>query len=242
MQPRILFPELRDGEFALDEDNSHHLARVLRAQSGDRLVLFDGQGREGNAVVVKSDKTAMVVRVTTIATVTRESPLRLTLIQALCTGDKMDWVVQKATELGVTRIIPVAADRSVLKLDATRAVKRRDHWQAIAQAASAQCGRTVVPDITPVRPFAEVLSNWVQQASPKTGWLLDPFADQSVSGAELEGPITFMIGPEAGWSDTEEDQARAAGVQGVRCGPRILRTETAAVVVLTTLAIRAGEF
>lgn len=242
MRPRILFRDLREGEFTLDEDSSHHLAKVLRAQSGDPLVIFDGHGREGQAVIVKADKTATLVNVAGIEAITRESPLNITVIQALCTGDKMDWVVQKSTELGATRIIPVAADRCVLKLDAVRAAKRKEHWQAIAQAASAQCGRTMVPEITSVMSFADAISDWRQQESPKSGWLLDPFADQSLSEAAIQGALTFMIGPEAGWTDDEETHAKSAGFLGVRCGPRILRTETAAAVVLTAVAIRAGEF
>jgi 16S rRNA (uracil1498-N3)-methyltransferase len=242
MRPRLLFRDLRVGEFTLDEDSSHHLVKVLRAQSGDPLVIFDGQGREGQAVIVRADKTAAAVVVASIEAITRESPLNITVIQALCTGDKMDWVVQKSTELGAARVIPVAADRSVLKLDAPRAAKRREHWQAIAEAASAQCGRTVVPEIAPVISFADVISDWQRQQNPKTGWLLDPFADQSLAEAALTNPLAFMIGPEAGWTDEEEQLAKAAGFVGLRCGPRILRTETAAAVVLTAAAIRAGEF
>ncbi len=242
MRPRILFRDLRTGEFELDEDNSHHLAKVLRAKAGDPLVIFDGQGREGQAVIVRTQKTATVVAVESIETITRESPLKITVVQALCTGDKMDWVVQKSTELGAARIIPVAAGRSVMKLDALRAEKRREHWLAIAQAASAQCGRTVVPQVSPVMPFTDVISHWRSQSSPKTGWLLDPFANERLSNAPMQGEITVMIGPEAGWTDEEETLAKFGGFKGVQLGPRILRTETAAAVVLTAIAMRIGEF
>lgn len=242
MRPRILFSGLREGEFPLDEDNSHHLAKVLRLKAGDPLVIFDGQGREGQAVMVGVDRGAATVRVEAIETIMRESPLRITVVQALCTGDKMDWVVQKSTELGAARIVPLAAARSVLKLDAVRAAKRREHWSAIAQAASAQCGRTVVPDITPVMSFAEVISDWKLQEGHKAGWLLDPFARQRLSDAPMHDAVTLMIGPEAGWTDEEEQLAKAAGFMGLRCGPRILRTETAAAVVLTAIAVKCGEF
>ena len=164
------------------------------------------------------------------------------MVQALCTGDKMDWVVQKSTELGAARIIPVAAARSVVKLDAARADKRREHWSAIAQSAAAQCGRTVVPEITSVMSFADAISDWSSQASPKTGWLLDPFAEDRLSDAPMQGSITLMIGPEAGWTDEEEMLAKWAGMKGVQVGPRILRTETAAAVVLTAIAMKCGEF
>lgn len=154
----------------------------------------------------------------------------------------MDWVVQKSTELGAARIIPVAAARSVLKLDAARAAKRREHWSAIAQSAAAQCGRTVVPEITSVMTFTNALSDWTSQPSPKTGWLLDPFADDRLTNASMTGAVTLMIGPEAGWTDEEERLAKTAGLKGVQVGPRILRTETAAAVVLTAIAMKCGEF
>lgn len=242
MLPRILFPTLAPGKITLDAASSHHLTVVLRARTGDPLVIFDGQGHEGRAVLVHADKAQAVVDVAAIATITRESPLHMTVVQALCTGDKMDWVVQKSTELGAARIIPVAAGRSVVKLDAERAGKRGEHWSAIAQAASAQCGRTVVPQVTSVMSFADAISDWASQASPKTGWLLDPFADERLSNAAMHGAVTLMIGPEAGWTDEEERLAKAAGFVGLQCGPRILRTETAAAVVLTAIAMKCGEF
>ncbi len=242
MQPRIFFPDLREGEFELDEENSRHLAKVLRARPGDSLTLFNGQGIEAQAVIIQTPKGLVRVKAQQGRTIHRESPVHITVVQALCTGDKMDWVVQKATELGASAIIPVSADRSVLKLDAERAEKRGAHWRAIAQSASAQCGRNVMPVISNVLAIDQAIANWRASAAPKTGWLLDPFASQTLSSAELSGPLTFMIGPEAGWSDKEEALARAAGFNGIRCGPRILRTETAAAAVLCAVALRLGEF
>lgn len=242
MLPRILFRELGPGRLTLDAASSHHLAVVLRARAGDPLVIFDGQGHEGRAVILDANKAQAMVEVGAIETITRESPLAITVVQALCTGDKMDWVVQKSTELGAARIIPVAASRSVLKLDTTRAQKRIEHWSAIAQSAAAQCGRTMVPEITSVMSFAEVMLDWASQTNPKTGWLLDPFADNRLSEAPMSGAVTLMIGPEAGWTDEEEALAKSAGIKGVQVGPRILRTETAAAVVLTAIAMKCGEF
>ena len=241
MQPRILFPDLRCGEVLLDEPSSHHLARVLRARVGDPVTLFDGQGREALATVISIEKEGVRLAAKAPTEIRRESPVSIELIQALCTGDKMDWVVQKATELGVAKITAVSAQRSVLKLEGHRAEKRISHWRAIAEAASAQCGRNIVPEISGVHSFSQAMEIWRAAQMPKTGWLLDPFASQSLSSAALNGPLTFMIGPEAGWSDSEEAQARAAGFLGIRCGPRILRTETAATVVLSAVAMRLGE-
>lgn len=242
MRPRLPVPTLKPGLLTLDAAAAHHLTRVLRAQVADPLTLFDGQGREAQATITLISKDSVTVQVEDIDFVNRESPLAITVVQALCTGDKMDWVVQKSTELGATRIIPVAAARSVLRLEGTRAEKRVSHWQAIAQAAAAQCGRTRIPEVTPVSSLAEAIANWVSQPSPKTGWLLDPFALERLTQAKLSGAITILIGPEAGWSDEEESAAKAAGLIGIQAGPRILRTETAAAVVLTAIAVRAGEF
>lgn len=242
MQPRLLFPALASGVITLDEVNSHHLAVVLRARVGQPVTLFDGQGQEGRAKITSIERGAVTVLVTQTELIRRESPLRITVIQALCTGDKMDWVVQKSTELGAARIVPVAAARSVVKLDAARADKRREHWSGIAQSAAAQCGRTVVPEITSVMSFADAISDWASQANPKTGWLLDPFAKDRLSDAPMQGSVTLMIGPEAGWTDEEEALAKSAGMKGVQVGPRILRTETAAAVVLTAIAMKCGEF
>lgn len=242
MLPRILTEALEPGRLTLGAANSHHLSVVLRARPGDRIVIFDGHGREGQAVIVSADKAAAVVEVGAVETITRESPQIITVVQALCTGDKMDWVVQKSTELGAARIIPVAAARSVLKLDPARAKKRMEHWSAIAASAAAQCGRTRVPEISPLMSVNEAITDWRSQPDPKTGWILDPCSPERLSTAAMHGPITLMIGPEAGWTDQEESLAQSAGIKGVQLGPRILRTETVAAAVLAAVAIRCGEF
>jgi 16S rRNA (uracil1498-N3)-methyltransferase len=246
MQPRILFHPLRPGEIDLDAEASHHLAGVLRIKPGGAVILFDGQGQEAQASVSKIARDSVRVQVGDVVAVNRESPLDICVVQALCTGDKMDWVVQKSTELGATTIIPLAAARSVMKLDENRAEKRRQHWVAIAQSAAAQSGRTVVPSIAPVIRLPDLLQAWSSSkqdgSSSRTGLLLDPFASDRLATTPLENAVTCLIGPEAGWTDEEESLAKQAGFIGVACGPRILRTETAAAVVLTALAVRCGEF
>ncbi|MFZ9243809.1 MAG: RsmE family RNA methyltransferase, partial [Burkholderiaceae bacterium] len=139
--------------------------------------------------------------------------------------------------LGASQLLPVRTSRSQLKLEADRASKRQAHWQRIADSAAAQCGRNQVMTVLPIASFEAAVSQ-----AGSTAWLLDPFADQSLSTAPMTPDMTVAIGPEAGWSDEEEALARRAGFQGVRCGPRILRTETAAAVVLTAIAVRLGEF
>ena len=183
-----------------------------------------------------------MLKVDELAKIDRESPQSVTVLQALCSGDKMDWVVEKCTELGAQRIVPIAAARSLLKLTGERAQKRQAHWQRIAEAASAQCGRTFVPGVMPVMSFAQAIADWASAPAPKTGWLLDPFSDQPLSAAVIAGAVTLMIGPEAGWTDEEESLARKAGFTAIQIGPRILRTETAAAAVLAGIAVKCKEF
>jgi len=240
MTPRVLHLPLAVGDQTLNDEASHHLISVLRLKAGDTLTLFNGRGLEGKARVVRADRLATQVHVDAVEEVRRESPVHTTVVQALCTGDKMDWVVQKACELGASRLLPVRTQRAQLKLDGDRAHKRQQHWQRIADSAAAQCGRNRVLLVEPVMGLEEALADF--KAHSSTGWLLDPFAQASLSTAPLAADLTIAIGPEAGWSDQEEAQMLAAGFHGLRCGPRILRTETAAVVVLSAIAVRLGEF
>ena len=259
MQIRLFHSPLAQGPCRLSEEASHHLVRVLRAEEGQAVVLFDGRGNEAEARVVEANPRACMVEAVAARTVSRESPLQITVVQALCLGDKMDWVVQKASELGANLIQPLAAQRSQLKLDGPRLEKRLAHWRAIAEAAAAQCGRNAVPIIAPLQrsadyfaPIERGLSNEYHKeiedgrqnkgGSSQTRWILDPLATESLGEAAISESLTIAIGPEAGWTEGEEEQARRAGFVGIRCGPRILRTETAAAAVLAAVAVRIGEF
>jgi 16S rRNA (uracil1498-N3)-methyltransferase len=258
MQIRLFHSPLAQGPCRLSEEASHHLVRVLRAEEGHAVVLFDGLGNEAGARVLEANAKACMVEVGAVKTVSRESPLQITVVQALCLGDKMDWVVQKASELGATLIQPLAAQRSQMKLEGPRLEKRLAHWRAIAEAAAAQCGRNAVPIIAPLQRSAEYFSSIENSEDSKGGkggersehldqrkqtrWILDPFASESLGQAPLSNSLTIAIGPEAGWTDEEEEQAQRAGFVGIRCGPRILRTETAAAAVLAAVAVRIGEF
>ena len=247
MLPRILHPNLSPGPNQLSEEASHHLVRVLRATVGDAVVLFNGLGQEAQAVLTEAHPKQSVCQAQALESINRESPAHITVIQALCLGDKMDWVVQKACELGASQLIPVRTARSQLKLDGDRAAKRQAHWQRIADSAAAQCGRNQVMTVGAIvsleTAFTQTGSTRADTTPAETTkWLLDPFAEQSLATAPLTQDITLAIGPEAGWSDEEERRAQQAGFQGVRCGPRILGTETAAAVVLTAIAVRLGEF
>ena len=223
--------------FELPEALAHHATRVLRLKVGEPIVLFDGLGGE-YAAVIESIGRGVVVRVEAHQPIERESPLNVTLYQALPTGDKMDWVVQKAVELGVASIVPVAADRSVLKLEGSRADKRVLHWNQVAVAACEQCGRNRVPSVAAITTLPAALA----QCSAETRLMLAPGADLVLGRLEMAGSIALFIGPEGGWSEAELRAARAMGVQSLQLGPRVLRTETAGLAALAALAARFGDF
>ena len=226
-------------EIALPREVAHHAERVLRLAVGEELVLFDGSGAEfaGRLTALGGQARAEIGE---RSEPLRESPLRLTLAQALASADKMDWVIQKAVELGVDQVIPVAAERSVLKLAGERAGKRLMHWRQVAVAACEQCGRNRLPEIAEVQPLAGYLADHREGA---LRLLLDPVAGQRL--AELSrpaGPVHLLIGPEGGWAEAELKAARVAGCTAIRLGPRILRTETAGLAVISALQALWGDF
>ena len=224
-----------------DEDH-RHLVRVLRLGVGDEITLFDGLGAEADAVIARLGPRAVELRVT--ARRLKEAPSRpvLTLIQALARGEKLDFVVQKATELGVDRIIPVTTQRAVPRLDTLRATSRRVRWQKIAREASRQSGRADVPEVEPVTSLAVAVD-----ASPRDALKLILWEEsRQVRLRELiplEPPpgIVIAIGPEGGFTVEEVAHAREAGFQAVGFGPRILRTETASLAALAVLGYALGD-
>ncbi len=219
---------------------AHHLLRVLRLRDGDTVVLFDGRGGEYHGVLDTAAHDTACVRIERHEAVERESPLRITLAQGISRGERMDYTVQKAVELGVERIVPVQTDRSVVRLAGPRADKRLRHWREIACAAAEQCGRTRVPQIEPV----QTLSGWLEQASQNTmlKLLLNPQAKTGLH--DLPSPTTavyLLIGPESGFTATEVEAASSAGFRGIHLGKRILRTETAGVACLAVLQALWGD-
>lgn len=224
----------------LPEAAAHHALRVLRLKSGDAVTLFNGEGGEYPGRIAESGR-AVRVEVGEWRDVERESPLEVALAQALPAGDKMDWVVQKAAELGVARIVPLAAARSVLRLSGERAERRVGHWRSVAVSACEQCGRNRVPEIDPLRD----LRSWLSMPAPGKGGtklLLSPQAELSLREVRPQGGVLLLVGPEGGLTEDEEAAARAAGFRGVSLGPRILRTETAGPAALAALAALHGDF
>lgn len=231
-------PLAAGAEVHLPEDAAGHLVRVLRLQAGDACVLFNGDGRDYDARIVVAGKREARAEIIAARPVANESPLRITLLQGIARGDKMDWILQKATELGVARILPVDSERSEVKLDAARAQKRLAHWREVVVSACEQSGRAVVPDVLAPQPLA--------QAAPfqeGRGLLLDPQGTSSLAtlGGQAFDACTLAIGPEGGWSPRDRGQLDAAGYEGMRLGPRILRTETAGIAAVAALQAWRGD-
>ena len=234
------------GAFDLPPDAAHHAARVLRLRVGDSVEIFDGLGNECSGRI--SDLTGRNVTVANLAAtgMSRESPLHVVLAQALTSSEKMDWVIQKATELGVTEIQPIDTARSVVKLSAERATKRLEHWQQVAISACEQCGRNVLPKIH--APLDIMV--WLQQtgAMPNTQILAAKYILQPESAASLhdqvvpQGKVVLLIGAEGGFSEAESIAALQCGFTSVRLGARVMRTETAAVAGLAVLQTMWGDF
>lgn len=251
---------------------ARHVARVLRLRAGATLALFNDQGGEFSAVIESVRGEAVTVNVLSHTSVERESPRPIVLLQGIARGERMDLIVQKATELGVTHILPISTARSVVQLDDARASKRQMHWRSIAIAACEQCGRNRLPHIAPVRDLTDALSALQaierlaidQQAVDPSGTepsriqvderekhssrgLLDPQSRLTLSQWLTPAPaassaISLLIGPEGGLEDGERAMAEGHGFTAVRLGPRVLRTETAALAALAAIQSRVGDF
>ncbi len=224
---------------ALPDALAHHALRVLRLKAGETVVLFNGQGGEYPAVLEVDGKAGYA----TLGDFNpREAELagRITLVQGLPSGDKMDWVVEKAVELGAARVSPIAAQRSVLQLSGPRLDKRVAHWQRIAQSAGEQCGRNRLMAVD----APQTLADWLAQPADGLRLLCHPEAGDDLAGKLRSTPdlhaLTLLVGPEGGWSDKELELARQAGVQAVRFGPRVLRTETAGLALLAAVGALMG--
>jgi 16S rRNA (uracil1498-N3)-methyltransferase len=225
----------------LPADAAHHASRVLRLRTGDCVQLFDGSGHECHGVITEMTGKQVVVGDIVPVEADRESPLQIVLAQALCSSEKMDWVIQKATELGVTEIQPLATERSVARLSADRAAKRTEHWQQVAISACEQCGRNLLPVIHP--PID--IGIWLQQMrdAATSKYILLPQGAKSLQ--EQESPqngAVLLIGAEGGFTQTESDSALLCGFTPVRLGARVMRTETAAVAGLAALQTLWGDF
>jgi 16S rRNA (uracil1498-N3)-methyltransferase len=231
----------------LPESGANHVARVLRLRAGDALTLFNGRGGEFAATLgATTGRGRLRAAVGVHHDVERESPLRITLLQSVARGERMDHIVQKATELGVARIVPLASERSVVRLDALQGARRLEHWRGIAIAACEQCGRNRVPVVDPVADLERIAGGVpgiaLEAMDAGARLLLEPGATMPLAAvARGLSAVTLLIGPEGGLSEGEIDLARHAGFVACRLGPRILRTETAPLVALAALQVLAGD-
>lgn len=226
-------------QLCLDEKASHHLARVLRAKVGDQLIVFNGQGGEYEAVITQINKKNVLVNIANFILRDAESPINIYLAQGIARGEKMDFVVQKAVELGVKKIIPLITERSNVRLTNEREEKRLQHWQAVAISACEQAGRNYIPEIlAPIK-----LTEWLGQVQADKCFVLSPHVQTKMPNNELSkgASIALLIGPEGGLSENEVDNAIQHNFIPLNLGPRILRTETATIAAITALQYRYGD-
>ncbi|MDC7825681.1 16S rRNA (uracil(1498)-N(3))-methyltransferase [Pseudomonas sp. BLCC-B13] len=225
------------GQHELPEAQAHYIGRVLRHAAGDAVQLFDGSGQEYLGELIEVGKKAVRVELREQLAGQAESPLRIHLGQGLSRGERMDWAIQKATELGVGEITPIVSERCEVRLKDERADKRLAHWRQVAISACEQCGRSVLPVIhAPV-----TLAEWQAHVQAELKLVLHPVAAPLESHARPHS-LAFLIGPEGGLSEAEVAQAKAAGFHAARLGPRVLRTETAPVVALAVAQQLWGDF
>lgn len=227
-------------ELDLPEGPAAHLGRVLRLGLGDACVLFNGNGHDHEARIVAVGKRDVRVAIGAARPVTNESPLSITLLQGIARGEKMDLILQKATELGVSAIVPLHSQRSEVKLDEARGAKRLAHWQSVVTSACEQSGRAVVPRVAAPCPLQGAI-----RGLPEGGLrlILDPEAGATCATLAWSPgtPVILAVGPEGGWSPLDREQLMGGGFRGVRLGPRILRTETAGLAAIAALQARFGD-
>mgnify|MGYP001814353932 CR=1 FL=1 len=237
--PRIYTGQVLRAEssFDLEPGPSQHLARALRMQVGDSLVLFDGSGGDYPATVVAIDKKQVSVTTGVHNSREVESPLAIHLGIAISRGDRMDWVVQKATELGVSGITPLLTERTEVKLKGDRAQKKLGHWQQIAISACEQCGRNRIPQVAPLT----ALKSWLATTTAERKLVLHHRAINAGAAAGSPSSVALLVGPEGGLSDAEIALAESASYQSLQLGPRVLRTETAPLAAIALLQSRWGD-
>ncbi|MBE9516471.1 MAG: 16S rRNA (uracil(1498)-N(3))-methyltransferase [Proteobacteria bacterium] len=227
------------GIVSLPEDAAHHAARVLRLAEGDAIVLFNGEGGEYYGSITHIGKRDVTVQLDRFEESDCESPLDITLVQAVTSGERMDYAIQKAVELGVSRIVPLITERTTVKLKGERANKRLAHWKKVAVSACEQCGRNRVPEVSALTSLTEVFSEQKGAAV----WMLHPLNAQPIKQQTMpDKGLTIIIGPEGGFSDAELQMARNHHCVTISLGPRILRMETAGPAVLAVLQSLWGDF
>ena len=238
--PRIYHPHPipLDSHFELEDSAAHHVATVLRLKPDHPVVLFNGDGNEYSGRIVSTERRRVTVEADACLSLSKESPLSIHLGQGVSKGDRMDTVLQKSVELGVTDITPLITQRCAVKLDEKRWQKKQNQWQKIIISACEQCGRNTLPTLHP----ATQLNQWFAESTYATRLVLAPNAQNSVSHQPYNTHgFRLLIGPEGGLTDSEIHQASEAGFHAASLGPRILRTETAAITTISILQAQHGD-
>jgi len=243
---RFYFPEkLGSGtDVRLPVDTARHAIRALRLGVGDPIVLFDDLGGEYQASITRIDRDLVVAKTGPFVDRSAESPLALILVQGISSSERMDFTIQKAVELGITSVQPLATERSIVKLTSERAARKSGHWRKLAIAACEQCGRNRLPEIADPQKFSDWLGQQPHDCDDgELRLLLAPDAERGLNDLPRQvGRIVLMVGPEGGLSPDEISASQRRGFQSVRLGPRVLRTETAALVALAAIQLRWGDF
>lgn len=237
----LVLPEsIKEGKITIRGREVHHLRNVLRLRSGERVICFDGRGREYQGWIERLSSAQAEIRIEKIKKLRRELSLKITLAPSLIRSNKMDLIIQKCTELGVFRIMPMRTEKSLVKLDEAKSRVRRERWQRLAEEAAKQSGRVQVPRIDEVRDFASILKKarnfdlgiilWEEEGEVRS------FKKTLTERLSSSQNILFLIGPEGGFPAQEVAEAKKAGLLSVSLGPRILRAETAAIVAVAIVA------
>jgi len=225
-----------DSSIFLPADAAHHCAQVLRYKIGDHLTLFNGDGFDYLARIELIEKKQCQVKITEKVSLNNESPLKINLIQGVARGDKMDLIIQKAIELGVSEITPFFTERCNVKLDGKRLEKKLTHWKKIIVSACEQSGRAIIPKLNDPIQIMKLA------ATENTSIYLEPKAEQVLSDLKLDNSVNLLIGPEGGFSEKDLAQLNYCGAKGIKLGPRVLRTETAGLSAISILQSQFGDF
>jgi 16S rRNA (uracil1498-N3)-methyltransferase len=227
-------------QVTLPEDAAAHLSRVLRLREGDACVLFNGDGHDYDATLTSIGKREVLAQIAGVRAIDNESPLHITLLQGIARGEKMDLILQKATELGVAAVLPVDSERSEVKLSGERLHKRLAHWRGVVVSACEQSGRARIPDVAEPRSLLAAAGTLPEGT---LRLLLDPQGthDLKTLAAPASGHVVIAIGPEGGWSPRDRQALESNGFQGLRLGPRVLRTETAGLAAIAAVQALLGD-
>ena len=238
--PRIYTSQelVADQHIELEEKPSHHLSKVLRLKEGAPIILFNGRGNQYHAIIDSIGKKNLSINIKECEATNNESPLHIHLGIAVSKGDRMDWVIQKATELGVNSISPLFSMRSEVRLKGDRAEKKIQHWQQVAISACEQSGRTLIPTVNNIQQ----LSHWVRESNADKKLVLHHRTDETLEDHQSVSRVALLIGPEGGLDTKEIMLAEESGFEALALGPRVLRTETAPLAAITLLQKAWGDF